>query len=94
MKLKEPAVDLAIIAALYSSLRDKPISRGVMVLGEVGLTGELRRVPSAQRAIKEAEKLGFKRFIVPWGSFTGVKKLPEGVKQVKTVNEALNLLFS
>ena len=93
MKLKEPAVDLAIIAALYSSLRDKPISRGVMVLGEVGLTGELRRVASAQRAIKEAEKLGFKKFIVPWGSCNSTRGLPAGVEQVKTVGEALNLLF-
>ncbi len=93
MKLKEPASDLAIIAALYSSLRDKPISRGVMVLGEVGLTGELRRVASAQRAIREAEKLGFKKFIVPWGSFGSTKSLPTGVSQVKTVVDALNLLF-
>jgi len=62
-------------------------------LGEVGLTGELRRVASAQRAIREAEKLGFKKFIVPWGSFGGTKSLPTGVSQVKTVVDALNLLF-
>lgn len=93
MKLKEPAVDLAIIAALYSSLRDRPVPQGVMVMGEVGLTGELRRVPNVQRAIKEAEKLGFKKFIVPWGSITKPKALAEGIYQAKNVEEALRTLF-
>lgn len=93
MKLKEPVVDLAIVAALYSSLRDKPIPQGVLVLGEVGLTGELRRVPQAIRIIREAEKLGFKGFILPWGSVGENTKLPGGVRQVKTLGEALNLLF-
>lgn len=93
MKLKEPAVDLAIMAALYSSLRDRPVPPGVMVMGEVGLTGELRPVPNVQRAIKEAAQLGFRKFLVPWGSITKTKALAEGVYQAKNVEEALGTLF-
>lgn len=93
MKIKEPTADLAIAMALFSSLKERPLPEGVLVLGEIGLTGQLRRVPSVPRAIKEAQKLGFHHFIVPHGSFATGKNLPKGVQEVKTVSEALHLLF-
>ena len=54
MKITEPAVDLAIVGALVSSYRNVPVGAGILCLGEVGLTGELRRVGLTDRRIKEA----------------------------------------
>ena len=90
MKIKEPAADLAILGSLVSSYRNRPVPMGVLAIGEVGLTGELRRVGLTDRRIKEAAQLGFKRFIVPKGSFPFGKE-PEGLTiiQARTVEEAI-----
>ena len=93
LKIKEPVVDLALIVALYSSLREKPVPFGYLILGEVGLTGELRPVPQALRAVKEASKLGFQHFLLPAGGMEGEKQVPNGVLRVKTVEQALNFIF-
>ncbi|HEY2191282.1 MAG TPA: DNA repair protein RadA [Actinomycetospora sp.] len=74
MKLREPAADLAIALAVASSLRDTPLPYGVVVLGEVGLTGELRRVPATDRRLAEAARLGVPRAIVPFGPGTTAPK--------------------
>jgi len=68
LKLSEPAVDLGILAAVASSFRDRPIPEGCMLVGEVGLGGEIRRVPQIGVRLNEAAKLGFERVIVPRGS--------------------------
>ncbi|MCL2548403.1 MAG: DNA repair protein RadA [Symbiobacteriaceae bacterium] len=65
IKVSEPAVDLAVALALWSSFRDKPLDRQTLVLGEVGLTGEVRGVQHLERRLREAAKLGFKRAILP-----------------------------
>ncbi|BFK76394.1 DNA repair protein RadA [Acidaminococcus intestini] len=93
MKITEPAVDLAIVGALVSSYRNVPVGAGILCLGEVGLTGELRRVGLTDRRIKEAAQLGFKRFIVPRGSFMNGKKAPAGVVECRTVEEAIGAMF-
>ena len=93
VKITEPAADLAVVSALVSSFRNVPISTGVLVLGEVGLTGELRRVSFVERRIKEAAKLGFHKFIVPKGKLNFGKENIEGIVQVNTVEEALKALF-
>ena len=95
MKIREPAADLAIVGALVSSYRNRPIPMGILALGEVGLTGELRRIGLVDRRIREAAQLGFKKFIVPKGSFPA-GKLPEGldVVQVRTIEQALEAFFS
>lgn len=93
MKITEPAVDLAIVGALVSSYRNVPVGAGILCLGEVGLTGELRRVGLTDRRIKEAAQLGFKRFIVPQGSFMNGKKAPAGVVECRTVEEAIGAMF-
>jgi DNA repair protein RadA/Sms len=65
VKLDEPAVDLGIAVAIASSFTDKPIDPGSVVIGEVGLSGEIRSVTHLERRIREAAKLGFTKFIVP-----------------------------
>lgn len=65
IKIIEPAVDLGIIAAIASSLREIPIEQKTLVFGEIGLSGEVRAVNQAEARIKEASKIGFKRVILP-----------------------------
>ncbi len=65
VKITEPAADLAILFAIVSSLRDRPLKRGLAVFGEVGLAGEIRPAPRGQERLKEAAKLGFDTAIVP-----------------------------
>lgn len=65
MKLSEPAVDLGIIATVASAYKNVPITQSTVVMGEVGLTGEVRRINLIEKRLKEAEKLGFKKCIIP-----------------------------
>ena len=65
VKISETAVDLALLAAIYSSIRNKPLSRGVVVFGEVGLAGEIRPAPRGQERLREAAKLGFAKAVIP-----------------------------
>lgn len=65
MQLSEPAIDLAIVAAVLSSFRNKVVEEGLVIFGEVGLTGEVRGVSNVEQRIHEAIKLGFKKCIVP-----------------------------
>lgn len=65
VKLEEPAVDLGIAVALASSFRDLPVDPGLLVIGEVGLTGEVRAVGQIQKRLREGSKLGFDRAVVP-----------------------------
>jgi DNA repair protein RadA/Sms len=65
MRVSETASDLAILLAVVSSLRNRPLSHDLMVFGEVGLAGEIRPVQSGQERLREAQKQGFKRAIVP-----------------------------
>lgn len=65
VKIVEPAADLAILAAIHSSSRNRPLSRGLVVFGEVGLAGEIRPAPRGQERLREAAKLGFSRAVVP-----------------------------
>ena len=65
IKINEPALDLGIILAVSSSFKNIPIPNDVIAIGEVGLTGEVRSVNQIEKRIKEAEKLGFKKCIIP-----------------------------
>lgn len=65
MKVNEPAIDLGVILASASSYKSKPISQDVVAIGEVGLTGEVRSVNMIEKRIKEVEKMGFKKCIIP-----------------------------
>lgn len=90
VKLDEPAVDLAIAVSIASSFRDIPTKPYDVIFGEVGLTGEVRAVSRAEQRVKEAEKLGFKRVILPEKSLKGWKH-PKGIQiiGVNTVADAL-----
>ena len=68
VKLSEPAADLAVALAVASSVRDRPLRRGLVVVGEVGLAGEVRRVGGVGRRLAEAARLGFTHAIVPRGT--------------------------
>ena len=94
VRVIEPAVDLAIVAAIASSFLDKPVPDRTVVMGEVGLTGEVRAIGQADTRIYESAKMGFNRCIVPQSN---LKRLPamEGVEiaGVSTVSEAVESLF-
>lgn len=89
MKITETATDLAVALATWSSLHEKPLPPRTVVIGEVGLAGELRRVPNLDRRLMEAARLGYKSAIVPAGEVeaNGLK-----VRQVGTLSEAIVLL--
>jgi DNA repair protein RadA/Sms len=65
VKITEPAADLAVLLAIHSSMRNKPLPRGLVVFGEVGLAGEIRPAPRGQERLREAAKLGFSLAMIP-----------------------------
>ncbi|MGX0038430.1 DNA repair protein RadA/Sms [Staphylococcus warneri] len=95
VKLTEPAVDLSIIVATASSFKDKAVDGLECFIGEVGLTGEVRRVARIEQRVQEAAKLGFKRVIIPQTNIGGWT-FPEGIKVVgvSSVHEALKYAFN
>lgn len=93
MKVTEPAADLAVATAIFSSYRNRPVPKGVMLFGEVGLTGEVRRVSAPERRISDAINLGFTKFIVPESKLPDFEKNVEIIK-VKSLEQALKAIFS
>ncbi len=93
LRINEPAADLPVAMALYSSLKDKPIDDGVIAFGEVGLGGEIRSVSHLEQRIQEAERLGFKKCIVPRHSLKTLRSHPGieiiGVSNLKQAFEAI-----
>ena len=94
LELSEPAADLALCAAVASSLKDKPVGPDIAVMGEVGLAGEVRSVPQCERRIHECARLGFTTLIVPRSS-AGRLRAPDGVRVVgvDTVAQMISVLF-
>jgi len=92
VKVTETSADLALLLALVSSLRDRPLPEDLVVFGEVGLAGEIRPVPNGQERISEAAKHGFKRAIVPYSNMP--KKAINGMQVfgAKKVADALEIL--
>lgn len=85
IKISEPAGDLAVAMALYSSLKDKPIDDSVIAFGEIGLGGEIRSVSHLEQRIQEAERLGFEKCIVPRHSLKTLRPHP-GIEIVGVSN--------
>ena len=94
IKIAEPAIDLGVVLACTSSYKNVSIPQDVVVIGEVGLTGEVRAVNMIEKRIKEAEKLGFKKIIIPESNkkllkdnfkldIIGVKNINEAIKGLK-----------
>lgn len=92
MKMNEPAMDLAIVLALVSSYKDRPIDSKTIIFGEVGLSGEVRAVSLAEYRVNEAIKLGFETCILPQISLEKMKKTEKiRLLGVKNVREAIAL---
>jgi DNA repair protein RadA/Sms len=93
IKISEPAIDLGIILAVASSFKNISIPKDLVAIGEVGLTGEVRAVNMIEKRLKEAEKLGFKKCIIPENN---KKLLKDNYKLdiigVKNIGEALKIL--
>jgi len=92
VKVEETSADLPLILAMVSSFRDTPLPRDLIAFGEVGLSGEIRPVPSGQERLQEAVKHGFRKAIIPKANLPkqgieGMELLP-----VRTLAEALELL--
>jgi DNA repair protein RadA/Sms len=92
-RVLEPAADLAIVTAAASSYMERAIAGDVVVVGEVGLTGEVRGVSGLESRLRAAAQLGFRAAVVPKGSVAEAKGLPLIVKGVATVAEALEALL-
>lgn len=99
MKIDEPATDLAAVAALYSSFRDFEVPPDWLIMGEVGLTGEVRNIQNAEKRVQEGGKLGFSACILPRSNAERLKKsmkrsgaLPLKLYPVDNIAMALNLL--
>lgn len=93
IRMNEPAIDLGIVMAIISSYKNRPVSPGTIVFGEVGLSGEVRAVSMPEQRVAEARKLGFRTCIMPQVSKDMLKKT-EGIEVigVKSVNQAMNLI--
>ncbi len=106
MAIDEPAADLAIVAAVASSLRNRPVAPGTAVFGEVGLAGEIRGVPQAPLRIREAEQMGFSRIVLPAANVPATPDAGPGPRGdgagsgaaelvgVRSVGEALDVLLA
>jgi DNA repair protein RadA/Sms len=93
IRIDEPALDLGVICALSSSLLDKPIPPDTAVCGEVGLAGEVRAVANIELRIREAERLGFSRIIVPKTNFDRIKARTRIARVgVASVHELMEIL--
>jgi DNA repair protein RadA/Sms len=94
VKIDEPAIDLAVAISIYSSFKDIPVDSETVILGEIGLSGEIRTISYIEKRIHEAAKLGFKKIIVPKGNLKNISKEKfkiniTGVEKIKDAIDAL-----
>jgi DNA repair protein RadA/Sms len=87
LRLDDPAADLACVAALASSFRDRPLEPRTLVLGEVGLAGEVRAIANPEARLAEAQRLGFQRAFLPAGALKGIS-VPNGLEAVPVESAA------
>ena len=92
LKVSEPAADLAIALSIASSSSDREIDPDLVVMGEIGLSGEVRAVPQPERRLAEAARQGFTRCLIPGASMNNLT-LPKGMEPlaVNSLKEALHL---
>ncbi|WP_027213340.1 DNA repair protein RadA [Burkholderia sp. WSM2232] len=96
VKITEPAADLAVLLAIHSSMRNKPLPKGLVVFGEVGLAGEIRPSPRGQERLKEAAKLGFSVAVIPKANapkqpieglqVVAVERIEQAIDRVRTLD--------
>ncbi|WP_033398088.1 DNA repair protein RadA [Desulfospira joergensenii] len=94
VRILEPAVDLAIAAALASSFLDRPVHKETTLIGEIGLTGEIRAVSHAQARIKEAAKMGFTTCLVPSAAIKQLSRVKGmTIESISFLKDAMEVLF-
>ena len=93
ISVDDPAIDLAVMAAILSSNADIPIEKGVCFAAEVGLAGEIRPVQRVDQRILEAEKLGFTSIFVSKNNKMGLKKTTIQVELVSKIEDVVEALF-
>ena len=90
LRINEPSIDLGIVLVTASSFKNVPIPKDMVIMGEVGLTGEIRRINNIEKRLKEAEKLGFKTCIIPESNKRDLKdKFKLDIICVRNINEAM-----
>jgi len=98
IKVLEPTIDLAIMAAIASSFKDVSIDANTVILGEIGLAGEVRKVNQIEKRIQETLKMGFKKCIIPYGNLKNLDNFLSRkdieIIGVKTVQETINLVLN
>jgi DNA repair protein RadA/Sms len=96
LRINEPASDLAVAAAIASSVRDRPVAADLSLVGEIGLSGELRAVSQLPARLKEAAKLGFRRCVIPRTVRRQADPLPEELEivQARSLNQALGIALA
>lgn len=93
LRVNDPAIDMAVLAAVLSSNMDIPLDEEICVTGEVGLAGEIRPINRIDQRIREAEKIGFKQIIIPEGQKYSTHNLKIKVLEVNRVVDAFKILF-
>ena len=95
--MSEPAVDLGILAAVLSSYKDAPVDGSMVVFGEVGLSGEIRSVTMAEQRVREAERLGFRKVMLPKTSMKSLSRIRDQLQveliPVSNVGEMMHKLL-
>ncbi|MGA1825875.1 MAG: DNA repair protein RadA [bacterium] len=96
LTIDEPAIDLGIIVAIVSSFRNIPVSRDIVIIGEVGLTGELRGVEQSVLRVREAKKRGFTKCIIPKNNITEIACDEAGIDLIayENVRDVIDFLFA
>ena len=95
LEVREPAVDLGIATAVASSLRDRPVDPTLMMMGEIGLGGEIRAIVQPEMRLREAAKMGFKRCLIPHRNLSKLtSETGLEVMGVDHVRSAFGILFS
>jgi DNA repair protein RadA/Sms len=94
VKVTETAADLGIASALASSFFNRPVKDNVAVIGEVGLTGEIRAVAHIESRIKEVSKMGFNKCIIPKNNIKQIRKIKNiEIMGVSFLKEVMEILF-
>ncbi len=94
VNITEPAVDLGIAVAIASNYKDVPCGYDCAVMGEVGLGGEIRSINNIEKRLKESERLGFKRVLIPKSNLSGINKVNMEIIPVSFLKEALEVVFA
>lgn len=93
LKPEGTSVDLAVALAIFSSLRNTAAAEKTLAMGELGLTGDLRPVRSADKIVREAARMGYRRVLLPYGNKKGIKEVPDNCRvfYIKNIREAIKV---